>query len=306
MNRDIFHIRDLFMRSFLSDLDMGKEFVRTFYPSEITRLLDFSTFKPLSDSFVSEKLKSTRADIIFECRTTEKYGNRTFNLCFLIEHKASSYRYASIQIGGYIFDAYRQQIKEGISPLTPVIPLIYYHGQKDWNPLSVDEIFEEIPSSVEPYIPSFEWLFENIGHYSDEEIWQMGSALFTSALMVQKYTDQPKALVERFTQIFSILESWSDRNLFGSLIVYYIEMIAAEDVLFEDLIEKLPEKMKTEFLSLADQLRNEGKAEGKAEGEKETLHKMILNMLQQGLSIDLISDVAQVSPEYVRRIRDQQ
>lgn len=142
--------------------------------------------------------------------------------------------------------------------------------------------------------------------YSDEEVWEMRSALFTSALMVQKYTDQPKALVERFTQIFSILESWSDRNLFGSLIVYYIEMIAAEDVLFEDLIEKLPEKMKTEFLSLADQLRNEGKAEGKAEGEKETLHKMILNMLQQGLSIDLISDVAQVSPEYVRRIRDQQ
>lgn len=299
MSRDIFHIRDNLMKSFMADKEMSIEFIRTFFPSELTKILDFSTLKLSSNSFISDRLKATQADIVFECQTLEEFGSQMVNLCFLIEHKGSPDRHVSIQIGGYIFDAYRQQIKEGKKPLVPVIPLLYYHGARKWDPPSIKELFGTIPTSVEAYIPEFKLLFENIQDYTDEQIWQMGSGLFTSALMVQKYSDQPEELIKRFIEIFTILNSYSTRNLVGSLIVYYAEMVKAEKINFETLLDKIPGKMKTEFVSLADQWRNEGLEKGREE-ERDV---MIEKMIRKDISIKLISEITNVSEEYVLKIQ---
>lgn len=299
MSRDIFHIRDNFMKSFMADIEMGQEFIRTFYPEEITKILDFSTLQHSSTSFISDRLKATQADIVFECQTLAEFGGGLLNLCFLIEHKSSPSRHAAVQIGGYIFDAYRKQVKAGKSPLIPVIPLLYYHGGRKWQPALMTELFDVIPPSVEAYIPSFLLLFENIQNYTDEQIWQMGSGLFASALMMQKYSDHPEELVRRFIQIFTILESYSDRNLTGSIVVYYAEMLQSEEENFESLLDTIPEKMKTEFISLADRWRNEGLEKGREEKQD----VMIENMIRKGSSIKFISEIADVPEEYILKIQ---
>lgn len=73
-----------------------------------------------------------------------------------------------------------------------------------------------IIKQTQNYIPAFKILFENIQYYSHNQIRQLGSGLFTSTLLTQKYADRPELLLERFRQIFSILESWKGRNLFNT------------------------------------------------------------------------------------------
>src|SRR5690625_4349466 len=158
-------------------------------------------------------------------------------------------------------------------------------------------------------------IFQNIQGYTDQQIRRLGNALLTSALLTQKYSDRPEMLVDRFNQIFSILGSWTDRNLFRSLIVYFIELIEIEGEELEIMIQKIPDVMKTEFVSLADRLRESGRKEGRAEGRKEGrtegrsegIHEKnriaTKNMLRKGFDVSTICDILEVTPEFVEKVR---
>ena len=65
------------------------------------------------------------------------------------------------------------------------------------------------------------------------------------------------------------------------------------------LVEKIPEVMKTEFVSLADRLREEGRVE--------TLERKNClateNMLRKGYKVSEICEVQDVTPEFVEKVR---
>src|SRR5699024_4479767 len=149
----------------------------------------------------------------------------------------------------------------------------------------------------------FEMVFQNIQGYTDQEIRRLGNALLTSALLTQKYSDRPQMLVDRFNQIFSILRSWTDRNLFKSLIVYFIELVEIEGEELEIMIQKIPDVMKTEFVSLADRLRESGRKEGRTEGIHEKDRIATENMLRRGFDVSVICDILEVTPEFVEKVR---
>src|SRR5690625_7756208 len=117
----------------------------------------------------------------------------------------------------------------------------------------------------------------------------------------------------------ALLTLWTDRNLFRSLIVYFIELIEIEGEELEIMIQKIPDVMKTEFVSLADRLREsgrkegraegrkEGRTEGRAEGRKEGIHEKnriaTKNMLRKGFDVSTICDILEVTPEFVEKVR---
>lgn len=239
------------------------------------------------------------ADIIFKCPLREGNGEQLLYLSLLFEHRSTPYKFVSIQIGGYLFDAYRDQVKNDQDPLIPVMPFLYYHGKDQWVPLKMDELFDEPYLKTNEFIPSIKFLFENIQNYSDDQIRQLSEGLLTSALLTQKYTGEPELLAEKFNNIFSILESWQNRNLLESLIVYYFDIIVIEKNRLKNLVEKLPEVMKTEFISLADQLRQEGREE-ELNRKNWTATK---NMLLKGVDAPFICDVLDVTPEFVKKVR---
>lgn len=113
----------------------------------------------------------------------------------------------------------------------------------------------------------------------------------------------------------ALLTLWTDRNLFRSLIVYFIELIEIEGEELEIMIQKIPDVMKTEFVSLADRLRESGRKEGRAEGRKEGrtegrsegIHEKnriaTKNMLRKGFDVSTICDILEVTPEFVEKVR---
>jgi len=127
-------------------------------------------------------------------------------------------------------------------------------------------------------------------------------------------------LLERMSALLTL---WTDRNLFRSLIVYFIELIEIEGEELEIMIQKIPDAMKTEFVSLADRLREsgrkegraegraegrtEGRIEGRAEGRSEGIHEKnriaTKNMLRKGFDASTICDILEVTPEFVEKVR---
>ncbi len=299
------------MKSLLGDIEVAREYFEAFLPETIKKIIDLSRLDHSPHSFISEDLKETQADIVFKCPLLEEYGEQELYLCLLVEHRSTTYKYVSIQLGGYIFDAYRKQLKNKEYPLIPVISFLYYHGSEEWKPSDMHDLFQLIPPPIKDYIPLFKFIFENIQDYSDDQIRQLGSGLFTSALLTQKYSDRPDLLLERFRQIFSILGSWKGRNLFNSLIVYYIELVEVGKEELNLLAEQIPKIMKTEFVSLADRLREEGREEGMERGMERGMEKGIErknwtateNLLRKGMNAAFICDVLDVSPEFVEWVR---
>lgn len=298
MTRKIHQIHDKMMKSILRDKDALQEFFHAFLPDSVKEVIDLSQIEHVPGSFLSPEMKETRADMIFKCPLIGMKDQEVYLCLIVTEHKSTPDQYVSIQLGGYIFDSYRKQVNDD-EPLKIVLPFLYYHGKEPWTPPALPDLFSDTPKTLHKYVPEFEIIFENIQNYSDEQIRLLGSGLFTSAILAQKYSRDPEAMKERIEQIFTILESWEDRNLFQSLIVYVLTILQIKLPELNIIIEKIPKKMKTEIMSLADRLREEGKEEGQK--EKDTIAAR--NMLKRGFSVADIADILEVSREFVEKIK---
>lgn len=292
------------MKSLLGDIHIARQYFEAFLPGHLKEILDLAKLEHSPNSFISDRLRETMADIVFKCPLRERNGEQLLYLNLLFEHKSTPYKFISIQIGGYLFDAYRDQVKNDQDPLIPVIPFLYYHGTDKWVPVKIEQLFEKhLKDNIGEFIPLFKFLFENIQNYSDDQIRQLSEGLLTSALLMQKYAGRPELLLERFRNIFSILSSWQERNLFETLIVYYFDLIPIEEKKLISLMDQLPEVMKTEFVSLADHLRQKGREEGREEELQRKNWTVTKNMLLKGVDAPFICDVLDVTPEFVEKVR---
>ncbi|MCL0081362.1 Rpn family recombination-promoting nuclease/putative transposase, partial [Peptococcaceae bacterium] len=101
---------DSFFKYSLQDLDIARNFIAGYLPSEIVKLLDLSSIKSNKDSFVDSKLKSHFTDMLFSV----SLNNQEIYLYFLFEHKSSPEKDVPIQLLRYmtrIWEMIRQNTK---------------------------------------------------------------------------------------------------------------------------------------------------------------------------------------------------
>ncbi|WP_236981044.1 hypothetical protein [Membranihabitans maritimus] len=89
------------------------------------------------------------------------------------------------------------------------------------------------------------------------------------------------------------------RNLFENLLLYYFELVEVKEEKLIELIDKVPEVMKTAFISTADRIRQRGMKEGTQQTKKQAVQ----NMLREGLEVAFICKILEVSPEFVEQVR---
>ena len=81
--------------------------------------------------------------------------------------------------------------------------------------------------------------------------------------------------------------------------VYYIELIEADQQQINKLIDQIPEVMKTAFVSTADRIRKEGIEKGIEKNKLQATR----NMLKEGLNISFICKILEVSVDYVEKVQ---
>jgi predicted transposase/invertase (TIGR01784 family) len=120
---------DSFFKELFSRPEVAADFLANYLPPEIAAALDLSSLEIVKDSFVDEALRRHLSDLLY--RVGLQGGGNAY-ACMLFEHKSEPYDLVSWQILRYKVRAWEQELRQGAAKLPPIIPIVFYHGQRRW------------------------------------------------------------------------------------------------------------------------------------------------------------------------------
>ena len=131
---------DSLFKKALTHPQAAKEFLDTYLPLKIRKLVDTSTAKLEKDTFIDEDLKASYTDVLFSVKIDKQDGF----IYTLAEHQSKPERFMSFRLLKYmvrILDHYKAQNPKA-THLPLILPMIVYNGKQKYNiPTSIWELF---------------------------------------------------------------------------------------------------------------------------------------------------------------------
>ena len=124
---DIENPHDKFFKETFSRLDILTDFLQAYLPSDVFEALDLTTLVREADSFTDGDLGEHFADLVF----TVLSGRKAITITLLLEHKSYYEESPHFQLNQYLLNLWAHQVK-GKKPLTAILPIVIYHGQRRW------------------------------------------------------------------------------------------------------------------------------------------------------------------------------
>jgi len=305
MAKEINNPHDKFFKSFIFEKENAIDFLKTFLPKNISRIIDFDSLSIENTSFVSDALSETFSDAIFKCKL--KSTNEDIFISILIEHKSYPDKYVAIQLLNYLANAYWAQLKES-NTLQLIIPFIYYHGKENWQYKSIPQIIKNIPDYLKVFIPDFNTVFVNLNTMSETELKNISNLLLLSALYMQKFSFSQDVLITKITDILTIADKHNQKagNFLKNIFVYFNEIVEIDLYELKSIIASLPKNTKQEIMTTYQLIKKEGKKEGKIEGKIEGIkikeRDVILKGSSKGATIEFLADITGLSTKEVEGI----
>lgn len=191
---------DAFFKQYLSHPQVAADFLRHQLPAPVVGLLDLTGLQLAKDSFVDEQLRSHFSDLIYHTTTTTQ---TPVALALLFEHKSYPDEWVDFQILRYLVNFWQQdleQIQQEAAAakaeaetmrlaapkrkplrrtLTPILPLLVYHGQAEWKVslrfarhlTGLEDPQSPLAQALAPYIPDFQPHFVNLICYPKREVY---------------------------------------------------------------------------------------------------------------------------------------
>lgn len=234
------------------------------------------------DSFIDPDLQQHFSDLLYQA---ESQAGEITHIYLLLEHKSTPSPQAPFQLLRYLVRIWEQDLRQG-DDLSPIIPVVVYHGQEKWRVATdFDEIFPG-PAALRPYWPSFRYELTDLSTYSDAEI--EGSAFLQIGLMVLKYIYDPN-LGERLPALSALFRRLANtETALEYLRTVLIYVAAANDRVTEsDLATAvdtaLPQRRGEIMPTLVEKWIEHGKKEGLELGLEKGLEKGLQQGREQGL-----------------------
>ena len=304
-NPEIHQPDDRFFRHAMSKPEVAKRYIEHFYP-DIARITDLGSLKLESSLSIQPNLREFKADVIYRCRLQQDEEQHLY-FCLLLEHKSQPDKYVSVQVGLYIMELMLRSAKEAGRELEPVLPIIFYNGKEKWAPLTLAELFAGHPQLdlLEPYIPNFRFVFQDVSQLSTEELLQLDLSFFRSALMALSFRHQPYLIVKYLRLIF---EGAEGKASVRALTHYILGVAERSEEEFKDIIENTDLEIIPDVMSTLEQILTRGRKEGLEKGLGKGMYKKsIFNLLKLTVRFpDLpdveLSDLAELKQEIVEGI----
>ena len=304
MDTNITSYHDKFFKELFSKKEQASEFVLKTFPPEIVRNLKLETLELDKTEYISKKLRTNFSDVVYNCN----YGKRTkIKITLLFEHKSSPESYPHLQLLGYILRIWELQIKQK-QKLTPVIPIIFYHGIKKWHKKSFADYFENPDEILKTFIPHFDYQLIDTSNYTDVQIKELyeNLQLQTGILLLKNIFNEQKILEEAniiFSGINQLLQTREGEDFFETIVAYLLYATKIDTEKYIETMKTISPKTTDKFISTAMKLRMEGMEKGMEKGIKEGMEKVALNMLKEGFENSLISKVTGLSITEIDKLR---
>jgi predicted transposase/invertase (TIGR01784 family) len=250
--------------------------------------------------YIDSRLKTNYSDIVYNCR----YGISTkIKISLLFEHKSYTETFPHFQLLGYMLKIWETQIKQK-QELTPVIPIIFYHGEKKWTKKNLTDYFKEIDSDLKKFIPNFDYQLIDTFDYTDDEIIKLFSnlQLQMGILILKNIYDEQKIIQETekfFANINQLLQTEQGESFFETIISYLYYATNLETQKIVEKMRTISPKAGEKFVSTAMRLQLKGKIEGIEAGIK----KVAFSLIKQGVSDEIIIKATNLSIEQLNYLK---
>ena len=285
---------DSFFKAVMKDTKLAAELIRRFLPAELVETLDLSTLKLANVQFVRGDLKQFFSDIVFECELKDKSLGKVY-INFLFEHKTKIPRALALQLSRYLNEGYHYQFINN-KKLTPIIPVVIYHGKEEWEYIPMEKLFAYLPDNLRKFIPLFDFEYIDIRGKSEEELRSIGNSLLRSVLLTQKYIFDKDELLKKLSTILETFYDDEERNFLEEIIVYIMDNV--EEIKVEEILLILPVKLKSKVMTLAQQLVSKGIKKGE---NKKTI-EVILNGYNAGVPVNILAIQTNLPESEVKKI----
>jgi predicted transposase/invertase (TIGR01784 family) len=251
------------------------EYTQNYLPRDVVDPLDLTSLELHKESFIDEELREHQSDLL--CRVRQTNGEDAF-LYLLLEHKSYPDQWVALQLLRYKLRTW-DQLRTGSEKLSPILPVVLYHGTSSWNaPRSLVELVHT-PDLWRRYVADFEYLFFDLSRMQDSSF--TGRAPLIAALLILKHIFASDLEIQ-FVRIVRLLWEGLDRQI----ALTYLEVI----VRYATASGKMNEQ------SVKRTLR-----QAVSEGEK-TLATWIDKYIEQGLQQGLQQGVQQAADIAYRQL----
>lgn len=285
---------DKFFKETFSNLDVTRDFLENYLPEAILKHIDLKHLEIQNTSHVDEELSEVFSDMLFQTKVNHRDGY----LYFLFEHKSYPDKYVALQLLTYMTRIWNQKVgKENAGQLPVIIPLIIYHGKKQWElgntfgALIPD--FKTLPKAIRQMIPDFNYQIYDLSQFSDDDI--KGQAQLQITLSILRDIFQKNSQEFMLTIIKAVLAmNELDKKETG---IHYFETCMRYiltsgpsfsreqfNTVLKQIEQTYPEGSEV-TMTLAEVFRNEGFEEGIEKGETRAFARVAIKSLTRKFGI---------------------
>jgi predicted transposase/invertase (TIGR01784 family) len=203
-------IHDKMFTNVFRKVDNAKALLKEVLPGKIKKRIDFSSIEIGDSDYVSKQFDEYFSDIVIKVKMKSKVGGRIpTDICFILEHKTEGRIRIFIQILKYMVEEWQKDIDEK-RPLRIIIPIIFYHGEKEWKiPQSFVDQFD-VEDEVKKFLLDYRYfLFDaKLWDFRTEKNKELRDNVFLlTALALMKY-----AYSEETAGIEEIFRFWHEKG----------------------------------------------------------------------------------------------
>ena len=281
--------QDKFFKAVFSRKEIVTELFQKTLPDDILPLLSLNGLELVSGSFVDGKLKEHFADLVYQCPLTDK---GEVQIVLLLEHKSYQESFPHFQLLQYFLGLWSQNIKQQENPVF-IIPIVFYHGKTTWHYQRMQDYFSDIPTPLLRYLPMFDYNLIDLSAMKDHQIEEFKNGFLAVSTFLLKHRHQQnyiKLLENQFVSLMKRVEIQKDEELMESILMY---------------IQNTNDLRIEELLFIFDKISNETKLKAMSTYERviqENNYQIIKNMLEEGISTDIIAKIFKLSSKKVEKI----
>src|SRR5690606_13531297 len=161
----------------------------------------------------------------------------------------------------------RAQLRQG-GRLTPVIPILLYHGRRRWKYRTLAQLFGGLEADLLGFLPDFDYVYHNLRDAPEETIKAVGNQFLASALLMLKYGTDRQLLKAKLPEILSLGLSHGSEGQQVVLAVYGFELVDYTEEEIRMILDRLPTEIKDKVMSTYELLIEKGRNEERARAQR--------------------------------------
>ncbi len=264
--------------------EMVRDLLLGFVKENWIKELDLDSLEKVSESFVSDDLRSRHNDVIWRVR----WRQRWVYLYLMLEFQSSVDYYMAVRLLSYIGLLYQDLIRRGEvakdKTLPLVLPIVLYNGRRRWRaPTALRQLFGWMPEAFSRYVPLYRFVLLDQGRLTEGDFPEERNVVAAVFRMEQSST--PEDLLHALRLLISWLQEPEQQNMRHGILEWLHRrgdsLDASVDWQQVHSLEEADTVLEDRIKEWKKQYQQEGRREGLEEGSTQATRLILSRLLSR-------------------------